>query len=135
MNISGQCLCGQIKWTTIENPSFSGFCYCSHCRRMSGSGRSPFLGFDAKTVKITGDTMFYSDTSDQGAGIERHFCPNCGTRMFSVPGSMPSYRIFYAGSLDAPEIFEPQFNIHSASIVDWEYLQDDLETFVGDAPD
>nr|WP_281390383.1 GFA family protein [Paracoccus amoyensis] len=127
-------MCGQVKWTATESPAFSGYCYCGHCRRMSGAGRSPFIGFDAAGISISGEIRYYTDSSDEGAGIERYFCPTCGTRLFSIPGSAPHFRIFYAGSLDDPDSFEPAFSIHVAGKVAWETIPDGLEAFDGDAP-
>lgn len=132
--IKGRCLCGKVEWTADAAPTFSGYCYCGNCRRMSGSGRSPFIGFEAEHVAIVGETRCYFDSSEEGSGIERHFCPACGTRMYSTPGSSPQFRIFYAGSLDNPDSFQPAFAIHAASKVAWESIPVELEAFDGDAP-
>lgn len=77
---SGSCLCGQCRWSASGDPDFSGYCFCAHCRRMSGSGRTPFIGFPLDRVQVFGETKNYMDTSDSGGGIQRHFCPDCGTR-------------------------------------------------------
>lgn len=98
---------------------------------MSGSGRSPFIGFDAAGISISGETRCYSDSSDGGSGIQRHFCPTCGTRLYSIPGSDPQFRIFYAGTLDNPDSFQPEFAI---SKVAWETILVELEAFDSDAP-
>ncbi len=92
------------------------------------------MGFAASKVSISGETSPYEDTSDTGNGIVRHFCSACGTRLYSVPGSAPEFRIFYAGSLDEPARFRPAFSIHASACVPWETVPSLLEAFEGDAP-
>jgi hypothetical protein len=132
--LGGQCLCGRVVWASNSEPLFSGYCYCGHCRRMSGSGRTPFIGFSVDQVSVSGETKNYRDASDRGLGIERHFCPNCGTRLYSIPGSAPDFRIFYAGTLHEPFRFTPAFSIHTSSKVAWETVPEDLDAFEGDGP-
>jgi hypothetical protein len=100
---------------------------------MSGSGRTPFIGFSQEHVHVSGETRSYIDTSDKGNGIERHFCPNCGTRLYSVPGSASALRIFYAGTLHDPDRFVPEFSVHTSSCVSWEQVPAQLDAFEGDA--
>lgn len=131
----GACLCGQFRWSAEGAPDFQGFCHCDHCRRLSGCGRTPFLGFAADRVRLEGQTSHYADTAQNGGSIERHFCPTCGSRAYSVPGSAPGVRIFYAGSLGAPDRFLPAFAIHAASAVPWDPAEPALPIFPGAAPD
>lgn len=120
MTFAGTCLCGQFKWKAHGQPEFVGFCHCSHCRRLSGAGRSPFMGFQSDQVFTMGDSASFTDSSDSGEGIERHFCPTCGSRLFARPGSAEGYSIFYAGSLDTPALFAPQISVFTASAVQWD---------------
>ncbi|MEC9246215.1 MAG: GFA family protein [Pseudomonadota bacterium] len=131
---TGKCLCGRCRWQATGEPEFAGYCFCSHCRRMSGSGRTPFMGFAKSHVSLSGETSRYEDISDSGSGIARHFCPVCGTRLYSVPGTAPEFRIFYAGSLDDPDRFDPVFSVHTSSCVSWETVPSQLDAFDGDVP-
>ncbi|MBA4489922.1 GFA family protein [Paracoccus sp. S1E-3] len=134
MTFTGGCLCGRCRWQATGEPEFAGYCFCSHCRRMSGAGRTPFLGFTENRVRLSGQTSCYEDSSDASLGIIRHFCPNCGTRLYSVPGTAHVLRIFYPGSLDDPERFNPAFSIHASSCVSWESVPGQLDAFEGDVP-
>lgn len=60
----------------------------------------------------------------------RHVARDCS--LYRV--RLHKYRIFYAGSLDHPDSFEPAFAIHVSSKAAWETIPVDLETFDGDAP-
>lgn len=131
----GACLCGQFRWSVDGAPDFQGFCHCDHCRRLSGSGRTPFLGFVGTRVHLEGQTTSYDDTAQNGGSIQRHFCPTCGGRAYSVPGSAPQFRIFYAGSLGVPDRFAPAVSIHTAGAVPWDPAEPGLPAFPGAAPD
>lgn len=131
----GACLCGQFRWSAEGAPDFQGFCHCDHCRRLSGSGRTPFLGFLGTRVHLEGQTTSYTDTAQNGGSIKRHFCPVCGGRAYSVPGSAPQFRIFYAGTLGVPDRFAPAVSIHVADAVPWDPAEPGLPAFPGAAPD
>lgn len=131
----GACLCGQFRWSAEGPPDVQGFCHCDHCRRLSGCGRTPFLGFAAIRVHVEGRTNSYPDIAQNGGQIDRHFCPVCGSRAFSVPGSAPDMRMFYAGSLSLPDRFLPGVAIHAASAVPWDPVEPGLPAFPGAAPD
>ena len=44
---TGGCLCGALRYEAFGEPIGSGHCYCVDCRRASGSGFVPFMGFKA----------------------------------------------------------------------------------------
>ncbi|MBV8794858.1 MAG: aldehyde-activating protein, partial [Hyphomicrobiales bacterium] len=46
--ITGGCLCGALRYEAVGEPIGSGHCYCADCRRASGSGFIPFMGFKAE---------------------------------------------------------------------------------------
>lgn len=131
--LTGRCLCGKVAFRAKGPPVFAGFCYCTRCRRMSGAGRTPFLGFEDEMVVVSGEIESFRDKGDAGS-IERLFCGTCGTRMFARPGSAPGTIIAYAGGLDDPALFKPEIAIHVAQCPQWETLPTDLVAFQGDAP-
>jgi hypothetical protein len=44
---TGGCLCGQLRWEADAGPDYMGNCYCADCRKASGSGFIPFMGYAA----------------------------------------------------------------------------------------
>ena len=44
---TGGCLCGALRYEAVGQSIGSGHCYCSDCRRASGSGFVAFMGFKA----------------------------------------------------------------------------------------
>jgi hypothetical protein len=51
---TGGCLCGALRYETIGEPSNMGLCYSEDCRKASGSGFIPFMGFSNDAVKFSG---------------------------------------------------------------------------------
>jgi ketosteroid isomerase-like protein len=50
---TGGCLCGVLRYEAVGEPLFAGLCCCADCRKASGSGFVPFLGFSSEAVRFT----------------------------------------------------------------------------------
>jgi hypothetical protein len=73
--LSGKCLCGQMQIAVRGEPLRVGICHCTDCRKESGSAFTFYGIWPADQFQRTGETSEF-----QG----RHFCPGCGSRLFSV---------------------------------------------------
>lgn len=74
-SISGKCLCGQVQISVRGEPLRTGICHCTDCRQESGSAFTFYGVWPAGQLESTGEaTEFHG----------RHFCPRCGSRLFSV---------------------------------------------------
>lgn len=127
--LAGGCLCGQVRYRARGKPDFGGFCYCCDCRRVSGSGRVPFVGVPSHQLEVTGRTEQHIKRGGTGQPIVRSFCPRCGARLFANPQSAAGTTILYAGTLDDPSQFEPTIAIHLESRAPWEPLPVGLAQF------
>jgi hypothetical protein len=56
---SGGCLCGALRYEAKGEPLFAGHCYCADCRKASGSGFIPFMGFASSAVQFSGQTRIF----------------------------------------------------------------------------
>jgi hypothetical protein len=109
--LTGGCLCGQLRYEVRGAPKNMGFCYCAECRKASGSGFIPFMGFPADQLTVTGRTRQHRTQAFRGGESVRNFCPDCGGLVFGgVLGRSVSHTV-YAGSLDDPSAFVPQMAI------------------------
>jgi hypothetical protein len=79
---SGGCLCGALRYEAEGNPLFAGLCYCVDCRKASGSGCMPFMGFASTAVRISGPARQFRCKSIKGSDAVRNFCPTCGGLVF-----------------------------------------------------
>jgi hypothetical protein len=126
---TGGCLCGAVRYEATGGPAYAGHCYCADCRKASGSGFIPFMGFPAAALSFTGTTRQFRSPSLRGTEAVRNSCPECGSLVFGgVVGEDVSHTI-YAGSLDDPARFHPTIAIFARDRPDWVPLPPGLTVF------
>lgn len=126
---TGGCLCGAVRYEAEGEPTLAGYCYCADCRKASGSGFIPFMGFRADSVQFTGQTLRFLSKAAGGGDAVRNSCPVCGGLVFGgVVGKDVSHTI-YAGSLDDPSIFRPTIAIFNRNRPAWVGLPPGLKVF------
>lgn len=126
---AGGCRCGAVRYEAEGEPLYAGYCFCEDCRRSSGSGFVPFMGFPAASVRFCGATERAMTTSVRGSQAVRNFCPACHSLVFGgIVGVDPQHTI-YAGSLDDPSLFKPRMAIFGRDRPDWALLPDGVTVF------
>jgi hypothetical protein len=126
---TGGCLCGAIRYAAEGNPSFAGLCYCADCRKASGSGFIPFMGFASAAVRFSGETRQFRSKSIRGADAVRNFCPACGGLVFGGEVGKDTSHTIYAGSLDDQSLFHPTIAIFVRDRPAWVVISPDLKRF------
>ncbi len=126
MTTTGACLCGNISYEIAGAIQMAGICHCKNCQRQTGSAYST-LGGVAKsdfTFK-TGSTKVYKDSdTDSGGTVERHFCGDCGSPIYSWVPAFPDNLFLKTGTLDDTATFTPQFQVWCSSKQNWVSLED-----------
>lgn len=130
-SLTGGCLCGQLRYTATGAPTITGHCYCADCRKASGSGFIPFMGFPAEALTITGATLQFASPSARGTPAVRNSCPTCGSLVFGGIVGVDTSHTIYAGSLDEPAAFHPAIAIFTRGRPDWAVLPAGLTAFPG----
>jgi len=131
--ITGGCLCGQLRYEAT-GAQHQGLCFCADCRKASGSGFIPFIGFKAGTIKFKGKVALHQMRHTDGRVAERNFCPQCGGLVFGgKPGNARGHTV-YAGSLDDPSLFKPKMAIFVRDKPDWVVIPAGLVLFDGMPP-
>ena len=95
--VSGGCLCGNVRISATGEPYRVGLCHCLDCRKHHGALFFAAAIFPQEAVEIEGPTRSY-----QG----RHFCPQCGPSVFAQFGDEVEVHL---GALDAPDQFLPTY--------------------------
>lgn len=126
---AGGCLCGALRWQATAPPKFMGHCYCADCRKASGSGFVPFMGFPASALKITGEARQVMSKSSRGNEAVRNFCPVCGGLVFGGERGKDTLHTIYAGSLDDPSLFRPTVAIFTRGRPDWAVIPPGLKVY------
>jgi hypothetical protein len=126
---TGGCLCGALRYEADGEPSLAGYCFCADCRKASGSGFIPFMGFASSAVRFSGPTRQFVSKAAGGGDATRNFCPLCGGLVFGgMVGTDDSFTI-YAGSLDDPSFFRPKIAIFARDRPAWAILPPNLTVF------
>ena len=121
--ITGRCLCGQITYRAGAAPLWQMHCHCESCRRATSSGFTSFFSVADGQWAWTGPEPALFRSSP---GVERRFCPTCGSQMSYRSEEVPGEMHFYAASLDHPETYRPEAHDFSAERLPWIVLCDGL---------
>jgi hypothetical protein len=117
--LTGGCLCGQVRYTLAGEPAFNGLCHCRNCQRYTGSSFEAVTVYPSASVTVQGDLKTYNDTGDSGNAVYRRFCPNCGSGVIAEAKVMPNLTIVLAGTLDDTAGFAPSMEIYCSSAQPW----------------
>lgn len=126
---TGGCLCGALRYEAFGESIGSGHCYCGDCRRASGSGFIPFMGFPADAVRFTGEAREFRSKAANGGDAVRNRCAQCMSLVFGGEiGKSDSYTL-YAGSLDDPSAFHPTIAIFAEGRPPWAIIPPGFKVF------
>ncbi len=126
---TGGCLCGALRYEAVGEPLGSGHCYCADCRKASGSGFVPFMGFKADAVRFSGEARQFRSPAASGGDAVRNSCPICMSLVFGGEIGKTDWHTLYAGSLDDPSRFHPTIAIFTAGRPEWAMIPPDLKVF------
>ena len=126
---SGGCLCGDIRYR-VKGPSlFETQCCCRDCQSATGTGHTTIVGVARSQLEIAGEPKVYTNEGESGGWVSRHFCGNCGGRLYTS-GSLPGEVVMIqAGSLDDPNVVTPQNVIYGRDALSWDRFDPALEVF------
>lgn len=105
--VTGGCLCGDVRLTATGEPRRVGICHCLDCRKHHGALFFAAAIFPAAAVTVTGATHEYAG---------RHFCPRCGSSVFSRSDDEIEVHL---GALDAPDQFAPDYELWTIRRESW----------------
>ncbi len=123
---TGQCLCGDIRYEFDGDPAMTGVCHCRNCQRQAGSAFSTLAGVPKSSFRFTaGEPKLYRD-SDTASGntVERYFCGNCGSPIYSAIPDQPDMVFLKTGTLDDTSGFQPQFHVWCDTKQNWVSLDE-----------
>ena len=125
--ISGQCLCGEIKYEIANAPAMTAVCHCKNCQRQGGSAFSTVAKVAKSDFSITGEPKLYTDAdTDSGNPMERYFCSRCGSPIYSAPSASPDTIFLKTGTMDDTSGFTPQCHVWCCTKQNWLELPDDV---------
>lgn len=122
MSMTGQCLCGAVKYKCSADPVIAGNCHCRDCQKSSGSAYAPTFFVPEQSISIQGQVKYYESVSGSGGKVSRGFCPNCGSQLFGKTEAMQGLIAVRAGSLDDTSQYRPQVDIFVSRAAPWDFI-------------
>jgi hypothetical protein len=129
--LRGGCLCGAVRYEAVGEPLYSGFCYCGDCRKASGAGAVPFMGYRKEAFRVSGETKQARKALRSGRTSVRNFCPACGSLLFGGEHRVSAQHTIYAGTLDDPSAFHPTQAINMSERPHWAAVLEGLDLHDG----
>lgn len=120
--VSGQCACGNIRYTTTASPKFTLICHCRQCQRISGSGHTAQFAVPIDETEIAGEVRFWEQIADSGNTVSSGFCETCGCPVLKKTTKLPDMYFFHAATLDDPSMFVPQIVVYEDSKPPWDHV-------------
>ena len=74
--LTGGCLCGQVRYSANADPAFVGVCHCKHCQKQTGTAFSVIVGIPKSALSVQGQLKAYHDTGESGQTVDRNFIQN-----------------------------------------------------------
>lgn len=105
--VTGGCLCGEVRIVASGRPYRVGICHCLDCRKFHGALFHASAIFPRDAVTIAGETRDYAG---------RHFCPRCGSSVFGISGDEVEVNL---GSLDEIDRLEPTYELWTVRRESW----------------
>jgi len=105
--ITGSCLCGDVRIEASGEPYRVGICHCLDCRKHHGALFFAAGMFPEHAVTVSGETRDYKG---------RHFCPRCGSSVFNRYGDEVEVHL---GALDAPDQLTPTYECWTVRRESW----------------
>ena len=68
---NGGCSCGAVRYVVTGEPTLTGICHCTLCRKETGSVFMAYADWPRDAFEATGEVRTFDG---------RSFCPNCGSR-------------------------------------------------------
>jgi hypothetical protein len=95
--LTGGCLCGDVRLVATGAPLRVGICHCLDCRKHHGALFYAAAIYARDAVAVSGATRDFAG---------RHFCTRCGSSVFARSGDEVEVHL---GSLDEPNRLEPTY--------------------------
>ncbi|HET8848479.1 MAG TPA: GFA family protein [Marinobacter sp.] len=126
--ITGQCLCGDIRFEYDGPLGPVALCHCSQCRRSHGSAFSASAPAQSVRFRYLAGQEQLSEY-ESSPGKYRGFCARCGSQLYSRVDAIPGILRLRIGALDEPLGTVPSRHVYVGSKADWFTITDTLPQY------
>ena len=129
-SITGGCLCARVRFACAAPLGEAAYCHCADCRKCTGSAFNVSVGVETRSFAITaGSPRGFAKQADSGMELTRHFCPDCGSPLFTSSPRHPDRVYVKAGAFDDPKFIEPAYQSWTRSSVSWATIRPGLPAY------
>jgi hypothetical protein len=132
--VTGGCLCGRVRFRISARPIAMRLCWCRLCQYLAAGTATVNVVFPSDAISIEGELRDYQSVAESGRRMHRHFCPNCGTQLFSAAEERPHLIIVRNGALDDTSLTRPGATIWTTQAPEWAWIDDSLPQHAGQPP-
>ncbi len=133
--INGGCLCGKVRYTVNQPLQNIIACHCTNCQKSSGSGAMHNAVAATSAVTFTaGKPRVFADTAASGNTLNRYFCGDCGSPIYSQRATMPEVMVIKVGTLDDSNHMRLTMNIWTKSARPWMHIDPATECYPTNRP-
>ena len=129
MTRTGGCICGAIRYTLSEDPVTVRLCWCRDCQYWAAGNASLNLRMRQSAVQVQGTPKTWASRADSGNHMQRSFCGECGTQLFSQAEENTEFMVVRAGTLDDAAGIRPLATIWTDSAPAWAWIDPDMPAF------
>lgn len=127
--VTGKCLCGKVTYELTGNLGIFQYCYCSRCRKFTGSSNSANLMVSPDQFNwLSGEEYVGRFEPEDTKYLATSFCKICGS---SLPWLAKSNKVVVVptGTLDDDPGIRPTQNIYWGSRACWYQEVSDLPKY------
>lgn len=129
MTREGGCLCGAVRFRCDGEPLNVRICHCRNCQKAMGSPYYARALFPQTALTVEGETSGYLSSPR----LERVFCRQCGTRLFSRRADGTVVGVALA-VFDDRNAFAPTEHIWLSEKIVWVRVDDGLKQYQESVP-
>lgn len=131
MTLEGGCDCKAVRYRMLSQPMIVHCCHCRWCQRESGASFALNAVIESsRLVNLGVAPELVLTPSESGAGQQIARCPICKVAVWShYPSAGPILAFVRVGTLDNPDVLEPDVHIFTSSKQPWVVLPPGARTF------
>ncbi len=126
--MTGGCLCGKVRYTANADPAIVAVCHCKNCQKQTGTAFSLIVAVPKSGMSIQGQLKTFHDKGDSGQPVERNFCPECGSPIYSDVAVTPGLAFIKAG-IDDTSWIDPKMHVYCDSKEHWTPIPEGSQRF------
>jgi len=125
---TGSCQCRQVEFKINSKPKSACYCYCSICRRLTGSEKGAYASVEKDAFTwLKGEEKLVR--FNQNENLVRAFCSGCGSFLVSVHRLVPNLIFISLGAMDSELELEIEYQQFVASKANWSNVDPNIKQY------